>query len=83
MLGSGNNGELTFLDCISLLSFFIGVENLDMNITQEDMQKSTEKLDTILRENVEYIHNHLEEQDNKLDTIMEWLGIRGEDDDSR
>ena len=83
MLGSGNNGELTVLDCISLLSFFIGVENLDMNITQEDMQKSTEKLDTILRENVEYIHNHLEEQDNKLDTIMEWLGIRGEDDDSR
>lgn len=81
-LGSGNNGEFTFLDCVSILSFLIGVENLDMNLTQEDAQELqrqlSEKTDLLLNE----IHGHLEEQDMKLDTIMKWLGIRGGNDDS-
>ena len=38
-LGSGNYGELTFLDCISLCSFFIALQNLDSNISQDDMQE--------------------------------------------
>ena len=38
-LGSGDYGEFTFLDYITLVSFFIGLENLDLNITQEDMDK--------------------------------------------
>lgn len=79
-LGSGVNGEFTFLDCVSILSFFIGVENLGMNISQEDMQRSTEQLDRALRENVDLIHQHLEEQDKKLDEIMKWLGMRGENE---
>ena len=77
-LGSGANGEFTFLDCVSILSFFIGIENLGMNISQEDVQRSTEQLDSALRKNVDLIHQHLEEQDKKLDTVMKWLGLRGE-----
>ena len=82
MLGNGANGEFTFLDCISILSFLIGVENLGMNVTQEDAQELqrelTRKTDLLLKE----IHEHLEEQDKKLDAIIEWVGIRGDKIDS-
>ena len=62
-LGSGEQGEFTFLDWISLLSFAIGLQNLDLNITADDMQKATERLDSALREQVRDIHTHLERQD--------------------
>lgn len=81
-LGSGNNGEFTFLDCISILSFLVGVENLDMNVTQEDAQELqrqlSEKTDFLLDE----IHTHLEEQDKKLDMILEYLSRGGNNDSS-
>ena len=70
-LGSGNSGEWTFLDIVTLISFVIGLQNLKMNITQEDMQNSTERLDIALRENVREIHSHLEEQDRKIDLILQ------------
>lgn len=72
-IGSGDGGELTFLDIVSLASFFVGLENLDMNLTQDDKQDLqrdlSEKSDTILTE----IHKHLEDQDSKLNWIMEKL----------
>ena len=72
-LGSGDNGEWTFLDLIGLLSFFIGVQNLDLNVTQEDAQQLehelTRKTDRIINE----IHAHLEIQDNKLGEILQRL----------
>jgi len=72
-LGSGTNGELTFLDLISLLSFIIGVQNLDLNVTQEDAQnlehELTRKTDRIINE----IHAHLEMQDAKIDKILQRL----------
>ena len=77
-LGSGDYGEFTFLDYITLVSFFIGLENLDLNITQEDMDKQTADLDahvnTQIHEALAEIHHHLEIQDNKLDKILELLG---------
>ena len=72
-LGSGENGELTFLDTISILSFYIGLENLELNITQEDMDKQTKELDRSLREVVDDIHRHLKEQDEKINYIIERL----------
>lgn len=66
MFGSAPNGEMTFLDIISLMSFMVGIQNLDMNITQEDVQNTA---DQILRE----IHSHLEEQDEKINQILEML----------
>ncbi len=72
-LGTGDNGEWTFLDTVSLMSFCIGLQNLDMNSTQEDMQNmdhnSAMRADKILTE----IHSHLEEQDNKIDAIKKKL----------
>ena len=37
-LGSGENGEFTFLDILAILSFIIGAMNLDENLTQGDKQ---------------------------------------------
>lgn len=71
--GSGDNGEWTFLDLISIASFFVGIENLDMNLTQDDKQDLqrdlSEKSDVILSE----IHKHLEEQDKLLKEIWSKL----------
>lgn len=70
-LGSGSNGQLTFIDIISVISFLIGIENLELNATQDDMarvqQELADKADKILIE----IHQHLEEQDRKIDSILE------------
>ena len=68
-----NNGQLDFLDLISIMSFVIALMNLDENMTQGDkqelMERFNEKADSLLNE----IHQHLEDQDIKLDLIMEEL----------
>ena len=77
-LGNGENGEFTFLDTIGLISFLIGMMNLEENLTQGDKQEIMESLsrktDILLKE----IHSHLEQQDKKIDRILEELT-----DDSR
>ena len=74
-LGSGESGEFTFLDMLSIASFLVGVENLDMNLTQDDKQDLqndfSAKADYLLNE----IHGHLEKQDKMLTKIMEVLNI--------
>lgn len=70
-IGSAENGALTFLDIIAILSFLIGLENLDLNLAQEDLDNQTQELDRRLREVVDNIHLHLQEQDKKLDLILE------------
>lgn len=70
-LGSGENGEFTFLDALGILSFVIGAMNLNENLTQGDkqdlLQEFSTKADLLLKE----IHSHLEKQDNKLDKLLE------------
>lgn len=53
-----------FMDILNIVSFAIGVENLNSNLDQNTMQQ-------LLEGAVEDIHNHLEEQDKKLDRILE------------
>ena len=72
-IGSGNNGELTFLDLISIISFCVGLQNLDLNIAQEDLDNQTQELDRKLHEVVDNIHQHLQVQDNKIDMILKEL----------
>lgn len=68
-----DNGQLDFLDLISIASFVIGLENLELNATQEDAQnlqrELSEKTDLLLQE----IHSHLKEQDNRLSIIEQLL----------
>ena len=68
-----NNGQLDFLDLITLASFVIALQNLDENITQSDkadlQEDLSNKADLLLQE----IHGHLEEQDAILKQILEEL----------
>lgn len=68
-LGSGNNGEFTFLDMISIISFCVGLQNLDINLAQEDLDNQTQELDRKLREVVDDIHEHLQRQDKLLEEL--------------
>ncbi len=72
-IGSGENGEITFLDTLSILSFYIALMNLNENTSQGDKQEVLEALsqqaDGLLNE----IHSHLQEQDQKIDKILEAL----------
>ena len=72
--GSGTNGELTMIDIIGLMSFAIGLENLDINITQEDMDAQTADLDARVNSRLEKaladIHTHLRTQDDKIDELL-------------
>lgn len=58
--------KLDFMDILSIMSFAISVENLDSNIDQDNMQQ-------LLGTTVNEIHQHLDDQDKKLDKILEVL----------
>ena len=65
--------QLSFIDMLSIASFAIGLENLEENLTQgdtQDLQKDlSDKADLLLKE----IHEHLEQQDKKIDEILRRL----------
>jgi len=65
-LGSGDNGEFTFLDIISIISFLIDVMNLDENLTQGDLQDKAQLI-------LDAIQEHLQQQDDKIDEILRRL----------
>ena len=71
--------KLDFIDLLSIASFVIALMNLEENLTQGDKQdleeKFNEKLDLLLTE----IHNHLQQQDDKLYKIIEILKSKGEE----
>lgn len=68
------NGKQNFFDTLNVMSFVIGLMNLNENLTQGDkqdiMKNLSEKSDTILKE----IHSHLEMQGEKIDEILKILG---------
>ena len=76
-LGSGSDGEWTFIDILSLIGFCVGLQNLDLNISQENLDNQTQELDARLHKVVNDIHQHLALQDEKINRILE--GIYGKD----
>ena len=74
-----DEGQLNFIDLLSVMSFYIGLLNLDMNITQNDMEKQTADIDRCvnqhLHEVLDEIHTHLESQDIKLAEIQKQLEV--------
>ena len=67
------NEELTFLDLLSIVSFCVALQNLDLNLAQEDLDNQTQELDRSLRKVVDDIHQHLSVQDAKLNLILNRL----------
>lgn len=69
-LGSGESGQFTFLDLISIASFFIGVLNFDENLTQSDKQDLMSGVDKKVQSALSEIHKHLNIQDEKINSII-------------
>lgn len=65
------NEQLEFLDILNILSFIIGWMNYTENLTQGDKQDLMSALDEQTEKMLEDIHTHLQEQDIKIDQILE------------
>lgn len=62
-----------FLDILTLMSFVISLENLDLNVTQEDAQNLEKNMDEKMNRLLNEIHAHLKAQDKKIDEILKEL----------
>lgn len=60
------NRDLELLDILNILSFYISCKSYDENLSQTSA-------DELLKKAVEDIHNHLNEQDKKINKILEVL----------
>ena len=70
---NSENRQLTIVDAISVLSFLVGIENLNANLTQNDKQDLQRDLTASTDRLLNEIHAHLEAQDKKIDTILSRL----------
>ena len=65
--------QLDLMDILNVLSFYIGLLNLQENLTQSDKQDLMHEFDTQTTTILKEIHKHLEVQDNKIDDILKRL----------
>ena len=63
--------DIEFLDILNILSFVIGVMNYNENLTQGDKQELMSALDRQTENMLKDIHTHLQEQDIKIDMLIE------------
>lgn len=73
-----NKNNLEFLDVMNIMSFVIGLMNYGENLTQGDKQDLMQELNNQISLVLNEIHDHLNEQDEKIDRILE-----GIDNDSK
>lgn len=62
------NNELSILDIISIVNFFISIKNLNENVSQGSVQE-------IIKKQTSDIHTHLNNQDKKIDDIIKRLEV--------
>lgn len=62
-----------FIDIINLASFILAVQNLDLNISTDDLTVKSNELSEDLHKSVKDIHEHLAVQDAKLNALMNRL----------
>jgi len=70
------NAQFTIMDVLNILSFIIGIKNLNENLSQNTAGD-------LLSAAVNEIHEHLSEQDRKLNIIMEKLGVDYNDENQK
>ena len=58
------------LDAIAVIGFLVGLQNLELNITQDDMNAQTADLNARLEAAVADVHAHLLAQDKKIDELL-------------
>ena len=62
---------ISFADLLNVASLWIGVQNLKMNLTQDDKQDLQNDLSQSADRLLSEIHAHLEQQDEKINRILE------------
>lgn len=67
-----------FIDALAILSFVIGLANYQENLTQSDKQDLLDEVNKATENAIKQVHQHLKEQDKKIDLILERLGINYE-----
>ena len=80
-MNNNYNNQLSFLDILNIMSFYIDLMNLEQNMTQNDKQELQHDLTQQTQQVLDEIHAHLGKQDAKLDLIMEKLGLEVVDND--
>lgn len=68
--------QFDILDILNILSFVIGVKNLNENLSQNTAGD-------LLSVAVKEIHEHLSEQDKKIDLILKKLGVDYNDENKK
>jgi len=63
----------SYIDYVNLMDLAISLQNLRSNTSQEDRQKLEEHFNNKLNSLLEEMHNHLQEQDRKIDLILKIL----------
>ena len=66
--------QLGLVDTLSIISFVIGLMNYEENLTQSDKQDLVDEFNQKTRYVLDEIHNHLQEQDQKIDLILQKIG---------
>lgn len=61
-----NNRNNGLFDAMAITSFLLGMANYNENVTQSTLQETTKNI-------ISDIHNHLKEQDEKIDYIINML----------
>lgn len=69
-----DNEQLGLLDIITIIGFMLNLQNYGKNVDQSKMKNA-------ISQAVSDIHDHLQEQDRKIDSIYEML--KGEKDGSK
>lgn len=72
-IGSDNINECTLSNIINILSFFLALKNLDLNVDQNYMQDLEQEFNNQISSLIGEIHNHLQQQDDKIDEILSIL----------
>ena len=63
--------KYNYIDYVNLMDLAISLQNLRSNTSQEGQQKLEERFNQKLNALIEQIHAHLQEQDKKIDMILE------------
>ena len=69
--------DQSFLDAVALVSFIIGLVNLEENLSQSDKDDIMEQLDKKTNAILERLESDLEKQNEMLREVLEKLGECG------
>lgn len=69
----------SYIDYVNLMDLAISLQNLRSNTSQEDRQKLEEHFNNKLNFLLEEIHSHLQQQDEKINLILNKLEVVSND----